>query len=142
MIFSQILKLRKYTLFVKVQFWKKPTTRTAGFSSRIPYTSLHVIPLDYDNIVDEKREDRKEERLIEELQFLQDQFQIGNFYVFDTGDGSSRHALCVDALRLRDVKEIVDFSNCDLAFKKAPAINEYRCWILRYYTKDQNTSTQ
>lgn len=34
-----------------------------------------------------------------------------------------------------DVKEIVDFSSCDLMFKRAPRINEYRCWVLRYAKK-------
>ena len=33
------------------------------------------------------------------------------------------------------MKEIVDFSSCDLMFKKAPRINEYRCWVLRYAKK-------
>jgi len=46
-----------------------------------------------------------------------------------------RHAVCIDALRPRDQKEIVDFSSCDLMFKKAPRINEYRCWVLRYAKK-------
>jgi hypothetical protein len=97
--------------------------------------------LDYDNIVDEKREDMKEERLIDELQYLQNRYQLGNFHVFDTENGG-RHAVCIDALRLRDVIEIVDFSNCDLAFKKAPRINEYRCWNLRCYPKGNRPPTK
>jgi len=46
-----------------------------------------------------------------------------------------RHAVCIDALRFKDVKEIIDFSSCDPMFKKAPMINEYRCWVLRYAKK-------
>jgi hypothetical protein len=97
-----------------------------GVSSRIPDTSLHVTFLDYDNIVDD--------RLIEELRFLQGEFELGNFYVLETRN-EGRHAVCIDALRPRDQKEIVDFSSCDLMFKKAPRINEYRCWVLRFAKK-------
>jgi len=97
-----------------------------GISSRIPDTSLHIVTLDYDNITDE--------RLIEELRFLQEEFQIGNFIVLETRN-EGRHAVCIDALRFKDVLEIIRFSSCDLMFKKAPMINEYRCWVLRYAKK-------
>ncbi len=82
--------------------------------------------LDYDNITDD--------RLKEELRFLQEEFEIGNFHVFETRN-KGRHAVCIDALRFRDVKEIIDFTSCDLMFKKAPRINEYRCWVLRFTKK-------
>jgi len=97
-----------------------------GISSRIPDTALHVLFLDYDNIVDG--------RLMEELRYLQEEFEIGNFHVFKTRN-EGRHAICLDALRFKDVLEIVRFSSCDLMFKKAPTINEYRCWVLRYAKK-------
>jgi len=101
--------------------------------SRIPKTALHVIPLDYDNIVGSFSED-SEQRLKEELRFLQEEFEIGNFYVFGTRD-NGRHAVCLDALPFRMVKDVVDFSSCDLKFKSAPRINEYRCWVLRFASK-------
>jgi len=100
--------------------------RTRGFSSRVPKTSLHVICLDYDNVTDD--------RLKEELRFLQEEFELGNFYIFETKfDG--RHALCIDALRFKDVWDVIGFSSCDWMFKRAPRINEYRCWVLRYAKK-------
>jgi len=105
---------------------KKLDVRTEGEGSRIPQTALHILPLDYDNIVDE--------RLIEELRYLQEEFELGNFYIFETRN-KGRHAVCIDALRFKDMKEVVDFSSCDLMFKKAPSINEYRCWLLRYAKK-------
>lgn len=126
MLLSYLFKIGKYTVFAKVQVMKKLDIRTEGVSSRIPNTSLHVLFLDYDNIVDE--------RLIEELRFLQEEFEIGNFYVLETRN-EGRHAVCVDALRFRDVLDIVWFSSSDLMFKKAPRINEYRCWVLRYAKK-------
>lgn len=113
-------------MLLKFQVMKKLNVRTSGVSSRIPNTSLHVIFLDYDNIVDE--------RLVEELRFLQEEFELGNFYVFETRN-KGRHAVCIDALRFKDVLEIVRFTSCDLMFKKAPRINEYRCWVLRYAKK-------
>jgi len=105
---------------------KKLDVRTEGVSSRIPNTSLHVTFLDYDNVEDE--------RLKEELRFLQEEFEIGNFYVLETRN-EGRHAVCIDALRFKDVIEIVRFSSCDLMFKRAPRINEFRCWVLRYAKK-------
>jgi hypothetical protein len=56
------------------------------------------------------------------------------FHVFETRD-NGRHAVCLDALTFRQVKDIVDFSSCDLKFKSAPRINEYRCWVLRFASK-------
>jgi len=126
MLWSHLFKVGKYTVFHKIQIMKKLEVRTKGVSSRIPNTSLHVLFLDYDNIEDE--------RLKEELRFLQEEFQIGNFYVLETRN-KGRHCVCIDALRPRDQKEIVDFSSCDLMFKKAPRINEYRCWVLRFAKK-------
>jgi len=70
---------------------------------------------------------------------LQDEFEIGNFYVLATHE-YGRQAICIDALTLKEVKEIVDFSSCDLAFKKAPVINEFRTWILRYDKKGDRPS--
>jgi len=126
-LWSHLFKIWVYTLLVKIQIMKKLEVRVeGGVSSRIPNTSLHVTFLDYDNIVDD--------RLIEELRFLQEEFEIGNFYVLETRN-EGRHAVCVDALQFKDILEIVRFSSCDLMFKKAPRINEYRCWILRYAKK-------
>jgi len=105
---------------------KKLDVRTKGVSSRIPGTTLHVLFLDYDNITDE--------RLTEELRYLQDEFELGNFYVLETRN-NGRHCVCIDALRFKDILEIVRFSSCDVMFKKAPRINEYICWVLRFEKK-------
>ena len=122
MLWSHLFKLRNHTVLIKLQIWKKLKIRSRGMESKVKGTSLHVTFLDYDYINDE--------RLREELQFLQESFQIGNFYVFETRK-KGRHAVCLDALTAKDQKQIVDFSNADPAFKKAPMINEFRCWVLR-----------
>ena len=105
---------------------KPLSVRTSGVSSRIPDSLFHILCLDYDNIDDE--------RLKEELTVLQSEFKLGDFYVLKTRD-YGRHAVCIDALTFRDVKKVIDFSSCDTMFKKAPMINEYRCWVLRYAKK-------
>ena len=133
MYWANLFKIGKYNILLKFQVYKKLDIRTAGMESRIPKTALHVIPLDYDNIVGSFSED-SEQRLKEELRFLQEEFEIGNFYVFGTRD-NGRHAVCLDALPFRMVKDVVDFSSCDLKFKSAPRINEYRCWVLRFASK-------
>lgn len=131
MLWSHKFKILNYDVLFKIQTMKYPNIRCRGFSSRLKGTSLHIPCLDYDNIVDERG---NEDRLTEELSFLQEEFEIGNFYVFKTRD-EGRHAICIDAMRFVDVLEIVRFSSCDALFKRAPRINEYRCWILRISKK-------
>ena len=126
MLLSTLIKIGNYRVLLKGQVLNPLNVRSSGISSRIPNTSFHIVCLDYDNINDE--------RLKEELVFLQSQFMLGNFYVLHTRE-FGRHAVCIDALRFKDVKEIIDFSSCDSMFKKAPMINEYRCWVLRYAKK-------
>jgi len=129
MRWSHLLMIRNYTVFLKVQILKKLETRAEGAASRVVGTTRHVIFLDYDDIDDY--------RLLEELQHIQDEKKIGNFYVFQTRS-NGRHAVCIDALRFRDVKDIIDYSSCDLAYKKGPKLNEYRSWVLRYTKKGKN----
>jgi hypothetical protein len=133
MYWANLFKIGKYSILLKLQAYKKLGIRTRGDESRIPKTALHITFLDYDNIVGSFSED-PEQRLREELQFLQEEFEIGDFHVFWTSD-NGRHAVCLDALTFRMVKDIVDFSSCDLKFKSAPRINEYRCWVLRFAGK-------
>jgi hypothetical protein len=133
MYWAHLFKIGKYNILLKAQVYKKLEIRTVGVESRVPKTALHVIFLDYDNIVGLFSKE-PERRLVEELQFLQEEFEIGNFYVFWTRD-EGRHAVCLDALTFRNVKDVLDCSSCDLKFKSAPRINEYRCWVLRCASK-------
>ena len=101
---------------------KIPIEPTAGVSARIKNTTEFVIFLDYDNITDE--------RLLEELVYLQELHDLGDFYVFTTNE-FGRHAVCVDRLRLKEALTVVHDSNCDAVFKRGIRINEYRTWVLR-----------
>ncbi len=126
MLLSYLFKVGKYTLLLKAQLMKKLDVRSEGVSSRIPGSALHVTFLDFDNTTDP--------RLVEELEHIQREKMIGNFYIFETRD-KGRHAICIDALPFKDAKAVVDYSSCDLMFKRGPRINEYRCWVLRFAKK-------
>lgn len=128
---SCLFMIHNYTIFLKIQVMKKLEARAEGAASRVVGTTRHVTFLDYDDIDDG--------RLLEELAHLQDEKKIGNFYVFQTR-GNGRHAVCIDALRFRDVKDIVDYSSCDLMYKKGPRLNEYRSWVLRYTKKGKRNA--
>lgn len=99
---------------------------TTGVSSRISSTTYHILLLDYDLIDDD--------RLKEELVWLQELFKIGDFIVFETNK-YGRHALCLDVLDIKTVLKIVRSSNCDETFKFAPRINPKRSWVLRFDKK-------
>ena len=102
---------------------KTPNYQTTGLSARIPHTTDFCIFLDYDNI--------KDERLQDELAYLQEYFITGDFHIFATNE-YGRHAICVDRVHLREALDIVNASTCDSNFKRGIRLNEYRSWILRH----------
>jgi len=103
------------------------TIKTSGVSSRLVGTSLHVTFLDYDSAISDNR-------LREELVWLQELFKIGNFIVLKSSE-FGRHAICLDVLTGSEVLEIIRASNCDTMFKNAPLINPKRSWVLRFAEK-------
>jgi hypothetical protein len=122
-----IFKLRSHNVYIKFQVWKTLKVRTAGIESRVKGTPFHIVFLDYDNIA-------LETLLEDELSPLQQWFEIGNFYVLQTGD-NSYHGICIDALTAKEAHTIVNASGCDPAFKRAILINEHRTWVLRFDEK-------
>jgi hypothetical protein len=115
------------------QSMKIPKTPTKGMSARIPHTTNFTIFLDYDNIQDERLED--------ELIYLQELYRLGDFHVFKTNE-FGRHVICVDALSLREALDVVYASTCDEMFKRGIRINEYRTWILRNWEKGERERPQ
>ena len=109
-------------LLIKVQSMKIPIEATAGVSARVKYTTEFIIMLDYDNI--------KDDRLVEELLYLQDVHIIGDFHVFATNE-FGRHVVCIDRFQLKEALEVIYNSTCDAVFKRGIRINEYRTWVLR-----------
>lgn len=99
-----------------------PKAPTAGISARIPHTTEFVTFLDFDNVNDE--------RLTDELVYLQELHKLGDFHVFYSNE-FGRHAICVDRLFLKEALEVIYTSTCDMTFARGARINEYRTWILR-----------
>jgi len=121
-----------YLLF-QFQSMKIPKTPTKGMSTRIPHTTNYAIFLDYDNI--------KDERLDDELVYLQELYQLGDFHILKTNE-FGRHVICIDALPLREALDVVYASTCDYQFKRGIRINEYRTWILRGWEKGERERPQ
>jgi hypothetical protein len=122
MLLTKTLRIGKWMLLAKFQSMKIPIEPAAGISARIKYTTTFTTFLDYDNV--------KDDRLVEELIYLQELFKIGDFYVFKTNE-FGRHVICIDILRLKEALKVVSCSNCDAVFKRGIRINEFRTWILR-----------
>jgi hypothetical protein len=128
MLLSRLTKIGDYSAFIKVQVLEALKIRTHGLEARVKGTPFYVVFLDFDN-VDFKT-------LIEEiLPPLQEVFEIGNFYVFESGD-MSYHCVCLDALTPKEVYTIVGAAGCEKAFKNSFFINEHRTWVLRNDEKD------
>lgn len=115
-----------HTFHLKLQHFKTPIAPTTGVSPRIPHSTEFVTFLDYDNITDE--------RLVDELFYLQELFHLGDFHVFATNE-FGRHVVCIDRLPLREELEVVYNSTCDYNFQRGIRINEYRTWVLRALEK-------
>jgi hypothetical protein len=103
-----------------------PIVTTTGIEARIPHSTNFVTFLDYDNI--------KDKRLIEELRYLQEYHELGDFHVFGTGE-FARHAICIDLLRLREELDVMYNSTCDAVFKRGIRLSEQRTWVLRALEK-------
>jgi hypothetical protein len=116
------LRVFRWMLLFVFQSMKIPKEPAAGISARVPHTTDFVVFLDFDNVTDE--------RLKDELVYLQELFGLGDFHVFATNQ-FGRHVVCIDRLPLRIALEVVYASSCDAIFKKGIRYNEYRTWILR-----------
>lgn len=126
MLLIKKLRIFRWLLLFKFQSMKIPIEATAGISARIKHTTDFVIFMDFDNV--------KDERLVEELTYLQELFTLGDFHVLATNE-FGRHAVCIDRLTLKEALEVVYASTCDAVFKRGIRINEYRTWILRVIGK-------
>lgn len=126
MMLTKELRIFDKKLLFKFQSMKIPKEPTAGISARVKNTAEFVIFLDYDNITDE--------RLIEELMYLQELFGLGDFIVLATNE-FGRHVICIDRLLLKKAIKVVYSSSCDGIFQKGIRYNEHRTWILRAIEK-------
>jgi hypothetical protein len=128
MRFKKELSIRNWHMLLQFQTMRIPVTPTKGMSARVPHTTNFVLFFDYDNIQDD--------RLDDELVYLQELFGLGDFHVLKTNE-YGRHAVCIDELPLREALDVVYASTCDWMFKRGIRINEYRTWILRGWEKGE-----
>lgn len=128
MKFKAQWNIRDRSVLFHFQTMRVPKTPTRGISAKVPHTSLFVPFLDFDNITDQ--------RLDDELLFLQECFHLGDWHIFKTNE-FGRHAIGLDCLLPRDCLEVLETSSCDPLYKKAIWINEYRTWVLRGWEKGE-----
>lgn len=89
---------------------------------------LFVVFIDYDDLPIEDLE-----FLTDTLKSLQNDFSLGNFYVFRSNDGY--HAICVDKVTLMDYVMILKNSGCDPGYVNLPYVQGKKVWTLRMSQK-------
>ncbi len=107
---------------------KKPDQETHGITSRC-YGGAHVLFFDYDGL--------EFEEMIEELDFLIQEFQLSTFYLFKNDREKSFHAICLDKFSLYEAIDIISRTSADKGFKKAPILFKQKRWILRVLPKNK-----
>lgn len=131
---------REYSQFffsLKVPFTKKmfrfitdfypvPETVVQGITSRCE-DSRHVLLFDYDKI--------ELEMVEREINYLQDFYQLGNFYLFKNDKKNSFHAVCLEKFSILEAWEVLKQSSADQAFINAIRYFTGREWVLRYSEK-------
>lgn len=98
-----------------------------GLSNRC-LDGLFVITIDYDSVPDF-------EFLRQELRRIQQDFNIGDFYIFQSSE-NKYHAICVDKIELTKYITILKNSSCDPNYIYVPLKTGEKIWVLRYSEKD------
>jgi len=106
----------------KFLFYNTPKAWVLGYSSRTEQ-GKYVLFLDYDKLsfVDVKNE----------LRFLQKQFNLSDFFVFELDRENSFHAVCLDTFSLSEAYNILKITSSDLAFIHSIRNLDTKEWVLR-----------
>lgn len=106
--------------------YNKPNAWVHGYSARCE-DSRFVLFMDFDSMpyVD----------LINELQFLQNKYHLGDFIIFKLDREDSFHAVCLDKFSMIEVYEILKDSSVDFAFTNSIKNLQTRAWVLRWGDK-------
>lgn len=120
------MKRIKISLFGK-QIYILVLLRTARKQETYGYTNRcsdgkYVVFLDYDK--------RVLAWVREELKSLQQQFNLGTFYIFSDKQGSY-HAVCPDKVTYREFLHIMNESSTDMNYRIVPQKYGMRLWTLR-----------
>jgi hypothetical protein len=122
---KKTIKIPGYTLGINIKavLKKREGTIVAGIGNK--FDIFYAPFFDYD-ITDLKV-------LLPELAHLQANYLLSNMHLFRTGKGY--HVITADLLKYDTWIEILDSSNCDPDYKRVPAINGKKVWILRVTPK-------
>lgn len=111
-------------------FYKTPETWVYGYSSRTQQ-GKYVLFHDYDNLTFAD--------IKQELIFLQKQFNLSDYFIFELDRENSFHAVCLDTFSLNEAYEIQKATSSDLAFINSIKILKTREWVLRLSEKGQRS---
>lgn len=110
----------KFSIIDKKVFWTRGSSNRTIDNKRIFY-------IDYDNL--------NEKYVEEELILLQEQYNIGDIYLFKSSN-KGIHAVSFSKFSLKEFIEILNNSSCDYAFKNMPYYLKFsKYWILRQFAK-------
>lgn len=105
------------------QFYDSPNSWVVGWSSRTQQ-GKYVLFQDYDDL--------ELKDVVEELHFLQNRFNLSEYYVFELPDRkNSYHAVCLNTFPINRAYDILKHSSCDTAFINSVSALRSKEWILR-----------
>ena len=106
--------------------YNSPNSWVHGYSSRTQF-GKYVLFHDYDNL--------DEEAIVQELEFLQKEYKLSDYYIFKLDRENSFHAVCLDTFSIREAYNIQISTSCDLAFIHSIKRLQSKEWILRWGKK-------
>lgn len=106
--------------------WKKLQNDVYGYTNRC-IDGKYIITLDYDGL--------ELEWIIQELKALQEMFELGIFYIFQSNKGY--HAVCFDKVNLNEYLKIVHNTSVDSDYINVPLRYGQKLWTLRITPKNE-----
>jgi len=113
-------------LFLRIFIRRRDPVWVTGISAKTP--EGYVVFLDYDC--------SPPEAVFDDVERLQEFFQLGPAYVFQTW-ARGFHVIIPEVYPLHRVFEIISESNCDPMFAQGYRLNPYRTWVLRCDSKGE-----
>ena len=107
--------------------WRDVRSNTvAGYTNRC-IDGKYIVMLDYDNM--------ELDWVINEVKFLQNEFNLSEFYIFRSNTANF-HAVCLDKVNFWEYKDILESSSVDPAYKQIPFKYGKKLWTLRVTPKN------
>ena len=107
---------------------KRNSEYVEGYTNRCK-DGKYVIFLDYDRV--------PIEWIMEEIKQLQEIYEIGDFYIFQSSK-ESYHAVCLDKVALTEYLSILHNSSVDTDYVDVPLYFGRKIWSLRLTDKNKN----